>query len=875
MAKWNIYSKDGRLRTTVRKFSYEGVYMGESNIKMDIASPDPIEFAIDDFIDYRGERYVMSNLPSVERVARDRSYGGALQYNDVVFRSMAIAELENCIMLDYVISDNNLHYTSLPNFAFYCDSNPYITKEQSFPYSAGVRQLADRILANTQRLYGEGAWEVRIEDETFIKESVSISVSNQNVWNVMADACDKMDINFTARVLVENGSIVKREIVLGAKLNTIDNEFKYGKGNGLVSLERNAVNGQDIITRLTAYGNTRNIPYRYYNYLWYRLVDGERIFKYYRLTNDTEDATKDQIVDEEGNTWLRVCNPSMYVPNLMLPSFRQNGTFGTPNYAYIDSDNIATLGIKEGVKFFNSDDNDNQDIYPSLTGMTMHDLFEALSDAERHEQNINKNDETILLDAIVEAEQVSFSGIIPEEQESAPRFTLRLNNLGFDPNDTIIDNESPAIEMKSGMCVGRKFNVLSITKNTHDSLNWYYDCECEVDADTSINQYFPNVNYQIESGDKFVLTGIRMPDVYVSVAEKRLEAAATAWLAENDHPQYTYTPKIDNIFMAKHPDVANAMKEGLRMNIVDESLGINENIVISQLKIEEGYAIIPKWEVTLSDDLEPTLAQRVVDEISAQIPIVGGGGVSMNQSLYNNIMTLLNSLPDNYISKTRADKAQGYLRIMDGIETGGYQEGNGVKVTDRMIDVVSVSRTSEQVKFDKIEQYFSPITQNGSKSVSGQFIYNAGTEGGFVYIPMSFSWSVLKIIKTAITVTDNTGEEVYNYEIPKGVDSLTAEVPLNKEDRNVVYTVTVTVVYSASQQIEGSLIIKVGNNGDYIVSDKNAGSGKMKATLTSTSLQFLGSLGLGLEPTFGMELHVGGLRVMDNGEWKDVEFNIN
>lgn len=874
MAKWNIYSKDGRLRTTVRKFSYEGVYMGESNIKMDIASPDPIEFAIDDFIDYRGERYVMSNLPSVERVARDRSYGGALQYNDVVFRSMAIAELENCMMLDYVISDNNLHYTSLPNFAFYCDSNPYITKEQSFPYSAGVRQLADRILANTQRLYGEGAWEVRIEDETFIKESVSISVSNQNVWNVMADACDQMDINFTARVLVENGSIVKREIVLGAKLNTIDNEFKYGKGNGLVSLERNAVNGQDIITRLTAYGNTRNLPYRYYNYLWYRVVDGKRIFKYYRLTNDTEDATKDQIVDEERNTWFRVCNPAMYVPNLMLPSFRQNGTFGTPNYAYIDSDNIATLGIKEGVKFFNSDDNDNQDIYPSLTGMNSHLLYLALSEQERIEQNV-RDDETILLDAIVEAEQVSFSGIIPEEQESAPRFTLRLNNLGFDPNDTIIDNESPAIEMKSGMCVGRKFNVLSITKNTHDSLNWYYDCECEVDADNSINQYFPNENYQVESGNKFVLTGIRMPDVYVSVAEQRLEAAATAWLAENDHPQYTYTPKIDNIFMAKHPDVANAMKEGLRMNIVDESLGIDENIVISQLKIDEGDAIIPKWEVTLSDELEPTLAQRVVEEISAQIPIVGGGGGSMNQSLYNNIMTLLNSLPDNYISKTRADKAQGYLRIMDGIETGGYQEGNGVKVTDNMIDLVSVSVVRRTIAFPMVDEYYE-VTSNGTKTVSNQFTYNAGQNGGSVYIPISCTWTAIKMNSVDIRVEDGSGEVVYAYSLGnKQMQLFTADVPLNPTNDDETYTVFVTADYKANAQIQGSLIVKIGDSSNVIVSDVYEGSGKLEAKLTPESLTLTGSTGIGEEPSVGMRLHTNGIQQLIGDTWYDVEFNIN
>lgn len=867
MAQWTIYDKNGVERTNVRKFSYEGVYMGESNIQMDIVSETPIPFEIDDYIDYRGERYVMSNLPSVERIARDGSYGAALRYNNVVFRSMAIAELENCMMLDYVVDDNKLHYTSLPNFSFYCDKDNYVSASSVELYSAGVRQLADRILANTTRLYGENSWQVRIEDETYMKESLSISVSNQNVWNVMADTCDKMNINFTARVLVENGSIVKREIVLGAKMEAISNHFKYGKGNGLISLERNAVNGQDIITRLTAYGNTRNIPYRYYNYLWYVDTPEGRRFKYYRIPPEEDSYDKTTIVIDLV-TWTRVCNPAMYVPNLMLPMFRQNG-----KYAYVDSGNISELGVKEGVKFFNQEGEDSQDIYPSLTGMTTDILWDSMTPAERQEQNIPEG-KGIEVDRLADAEQVSFTGIIPEEQESAPRFTIILENLGFDPNETIIDNESPAIEMKSGMCVGRKFNVLSFKKNTSDSLNWYYEAECEVDADNSINQYFPNINYQIKKGDQFVLTGIRMPDVYVSVAEKRLEAAALAWLAENDHAQYTYTPKIDNIFMAKNPTIADAIKEGLKMSIDDDSLGIHETIIISQLKIEEGNAIIPEWEVTLSNEIEPTLAQRVVEEISAQIPVIGGSGGGMSQTMYNNIITMLNNLPKQYISKINPDRAEGCITINEGIETGGFREGNGVKVTNNMIDVVSVGQVSMQVGFGMVSDEIGDITRDGSRSVENHFAVNAGLQGGVAYVPFSCGWSAIKITNTTMRVIDDNGELVYEKSFNNPMSSFVAEVPLNEEDRDVTYTVYFGIAYKSYPQILGSLIMNVGDKTNNIVTNINAGSEKTETKITSSYISIMRSEGVNSDQTDGMLINSDGMKALVSGQWFDVELQL-
>lgn len=39
--------------------------------------------------------------------------------------------------------------------------------------------------------------------------------------------------------------------------------FKYGKNNGLYSIERRAFESQNVFTRVYGYGSTRNIPYTY------------------------------------------------------------------------------------------------------------------------------------------------------------------------------------------------------------------------------------------------------------------------------------------------------------------------------------------------------------------------------------------------------------------------------------------------------------------------------------------------------------------------------------------------------------------------------------------------------------------------------------
>lgn len=890
-------------RAETKMLSYEGIMMGESSVTVTIASPTPINWRVGDWIDYRNERFVLGVLPKVKRIARNSTYGNALNYDSIRFRSMAVQMMSDCAMLDYVPSDNNIHYTSLPNFSFYCgDSYPTIKGGVAYDWSEGVQQLSDRVLANLTRRYGNGSWDVQISNGTYINKAQSIDVSGQSVWDVLCASCDAMDINFTATV--DTNGI--GHIALNGKItDSVGSEFAYGKDNGLHTLERASDENQQIVTRLMAYGNTRNLPYRYYNYLW---VNGNT-YKYYKPTDDEERAgITEKVID--GVTYTRVTSASMYLPNLMLPMFRKDG-----HVAYVDSPQKTEIGIREGCVYFDGN-NDLPDIYPSIAGATTADVWNSYTtNAERSSEGfpstIPSGATTDYIDELAGAEVVDFLGDIPEEQTSTPRFWVDTKNLGFDPNDTIISGEDAKIVMNSGMCAGREFNILSIAKYTKN-IKRYYRLTCEVSADDSINQYFPNKDYQIVAGNKFVLTGIRMPDIYVRLAEQRLQTAAESWLADNDHTQYVYTPEVDNIFMARNPFIANQMKPGKLMHIVDESLGIDERIAISHLKITEGKAAIAEWSVTMSDEIAPSLAQRTTKEVKQQLQAIGyGNGGNIDATQGAAIQQMLLDLPNQYIIKTGADDAAGPVSFSSWLTstryfTNGFNSGFGCHLRDEGLLVRdlyeghagSVEKT--YIAFPTVTNVVNDVATtaldaDGWHSVSlstGQIL----TDGGTLYF--NFKVNVTKgaaLVKTLkMTALRSSDNEEITIDLPNVRTNVaecsgTCILQLQNLQENYTFTLTAGVYVSSIGQdltaLADATLEMSGygdNDGQTLVEKEvapSSGEAQRSVSITALSLQlknnsaeaYLTAEGLIIEGSNGaMRLTKDGLQRKENGNWIDV-----
>lgn len=552
---FTIYDKTGNdVRLEIASLTYNGDFMGESFVSFDVDTPYPIDFEIGDYLEYRGERFVLNYTPSTIKNSSRLSSGNAFSYKDVKFNSLA-DELTRCDFLDYVLADNHVHFSGLSKFSFHVVS---------------VKDLADRIQANLDRVYtGSNKWTVTVEDNVTANDKM-ITVDNINCWEALTLANSELDENFIIK-----GRVIK----IGTEGLSVGKVLGYGKGNGLIKMEQSTNNDSLVVTRLRAFGSTRNIPYRYYN----KLKDAD---------------------------WNLLLPESMYVPNLVLPGFAEAG-----GDAYVDSDNITSIGVREATVYFDGS-GELQEIFPSIEGMTAEELKAA-------GKNVNA---TGRIDEIVSAEQMTDDGVVPEGKDELEKktFTITLKDVGFNPvDDEHLTTETPYISIKSGWCGSRDFEITACEKKGDN-----YVLTCNREMDNSINKAFPNNPYQVSAGDYFVFIGIAMDDLYVKAASQRLLEAAKKYLAENDKSKYTYTPRIDNVFMARNPSIAMALKEGNILDFNDTDLGINASVIIQSVIIKEGGAV-PEYEITLFNDKILSTIEKIQNSISS---LANSTGITLEQA---------------------------------------------------------------------------------------------------------------------------------------------------------------------------------------------------------------------------------------------------
>ena len=621
-----IYGSDGTAKAEASKIEYEGTWLGTRKISVDVVSPVPIEFANGDYLDFRGERFTLRYKPSVSKTASSGSKGNAFAYETMIFYSYA-DELTRCEFRDVVLEDNNIHYTSLPKFSFYCQT---------------AQDFADRLKANLDILYPD-MWTVNVVDGTEIT-SKALSYNGISCWEALTSIKQELKLNFFI-----NG----RTITIGDVVEEIPFQFRYGKGNGLKQIDAEAKDEQAIITRLYVYGSTRNIPNRYYNNLWRNNSTGE-------LKYDTTDLS--------ASGYTRAISESMYMPNLMLPMFTDPSLIGTTDAdgtvryggelfhnAYIESvRGVAEYGVNEGHVFLDGSGGD-EDVYPSLEGMTAEELIAAGI-------RVSATGE---LDVIVSADDVEDNGVIPEGETAVGQFVVYIKDIGFNINDYLTSEEA-AISFKSGACAGREFKITSVEVSGNG-----YKLTCNRVLDNTIDLAFPNSSYKVATGDKFVLLYITMPQVYILAAQQRLLAKGKAWLLENDNTTYNTTPHIDDIMLARNPEIAELLKEGKKFMFKDDDLGMEESIFISSLKITVENGGIAKYEVTISDDVDASFTNRITESVKSEL--------IKDTAISNNTKDISRGVGDaRYLRKDVADRATKRITFEQGVGIGKSGESASV-----------------------------------------------------------------------------------------------------------------------------------------------------------------------------------------------------
>lgn len=327
------------------------------------------------------------------------------------------------------------------------------------------------------------------------------------------------------------------------------------------------------------------------------------------------------------------------------PTGKQHRFSTDPHRPYIDSINIDQIGLRSASKFFETDDKTNGvvEIYPTIEemeigGVRVDEIDDGVApdDDGRYDGDHGPNNVDIYLSKAVD----------------------------FDIKDLADDDFS--ISMKDGMCGGRTFKVASSTK-----VDGRWRLTIERIKDDALELWFPYKDYPVRKGDHFVLTGITLPDSYVNAASLKLLKYAIAYLDKNDYTRYVYQPKVDELFMARQHDLAQAddtgvikslhdtLKAGDLMEFEDTDLRIGGIISIDQLTIKEEDGKIPTYEITLREDKEVGTIQKIQQQISSLQSGNGGTGAGLTTTQVKNQVATEGS--KHFISKITDDTAHGTI----------------------------------------------------------------------------------------------------------------------------------------------------------------------------------------------------------------------
>jgi hypothetical protein len=346
--------------------------------------------------------------------------------------------------------------------------------------------------------------------------------------------------------------------------------LKIGKNKGLYEIKRQADETQAIITRLRAYGSTRNMPTRYYN-------------KKYPDTIPN----------------------NMAVSNLMLPGFPD-----TTSDPYIDSDNKKFLGIREASVFFDGSDEDLDEIYPCLNEAKVVSAEQATDDGTW--DDLNDGDSIPNFKITIEDIGFDINDYLSDEAATISFKTGKCAGREFEIVSCTYDATN-------------KHYILNCARAEDTDIdlyfpNKYYNIQSG-DEYVLLNIEMPDV--YIEDAAQRLLTAAKKylaENDYVrytytpSIDEIRLKRQDDEAQASNG--------KIDSIYQT--------IKEGDIMAFDDEDIG-SVTIAIDTLKITEEDEKLPKVTVTLTDEKTVGTIEKIQNKIDAIVSGGTGSGATTSQ----------------------------------------------------------------------------------------------------------------------------------------------------------------------------------------------------------------------------------------------------
>lgn len=614
----------------------------------------------EEFVEFRGEKYYIDQVPTSSKDNKSIMYKHELQ-----FVSERIV-LENVYFMDVVTAGEDTYHSNSTSVKFMGDINEFVGRLNASMAKSGIGYsiVIDEDITSESKLVS--------------LDSVYLAEALQSIYTIY-----ELPYYFVGKVCH-----------IGYTENVISTPFEYKKG--LVSIKKTNANYKTV-NRVTGVGSSDNIPFYY--------------------PNDDEKGTIERTQNLMPSIY-RQTNGAERFYNALNDTYKIPGT----NDYYFFKNTYSSKKVKE-IKV------DFSDIKPTIENVTnaLGQLFGEIADIA-----FDDNDS----DELGTGEGNNIFNGTDEYVHSYFYIKLHIYNgdYGFNLFEQGLEGGTAVINMTTGNCAacefeigvtykdnepGRAFNPVLVDSSGNlpagdfeQKVTSQTSQYIESQQNTSTNEVWiavkkdnttfgvvmPNAtnNYKPSVGDKFVITGIKMPKSLVLAAEKRLDEALIKYMSENNDEKFSFSVSFSRVFLAEYSMLAGLLNENSRIYIKynDKEYFMYVNSFTCKADKNCLYDI----SVELTDKLSAN-----VSALRSTITEIAGDIIGERMGVSLNVSDILGRISRYFISKINNDTANGLITFLKGLLIG--KNGSGITVLENGMSQAVVDYLYVKVKavFDELE----------------------------------------------------------------------------------------------------------------------------------------------------------------------------
>lgn len=614
----------------------------------------------EEFVEFRGEKYYIDQVPTSSKDNKSIMYKHELQ-----FVSERIV-LENVYFMDVVTAGEDTYHSNSTSVKFMGDINEFVGRLNASMAKSGIGYsiVIDEDITSESKLVS--------------LDSVYLAEALQSIYTIY-----ELPYYFVGKVCH-----------IGYTENVISTPFEYKKG--LVSIKKTNANYKTV-NRVTGVGSSDNIPFYY--------------------PNDDEKGTIERTQNLMPSIY-RQTNGAERFYNALNDTYKIPGT----NDYYFFKNTYSSKKVKE-IKV------DFSDIKPTIENVTnaSGQLFGEIADIA-----FDDNDS----DELGTGEGNNIFNGTDEYVHSYFYIKLHIYNgdYGFNLFEQGLEGGTAVINMTTGNCAacefeigvtykdnepGRAFNPVLVDSSGdlpagdfEQKVTSQTSQYIESQQNTSTNEVWiavkkdnttfgvvmPNAtnNYKPSVGDKFVITGIKMPKSLVLAAEKRLDEALIKYMSENNDEKFSFSVSFSRVFLAENSMLAGLLNENSRIYIKynDKEYFMYVNSFTCKADKNCLYDI----SVELTDKLSAN-----VSALRSTITEIAGDIIGERMGVSLNVSDILGRISRYFISKINNDTANELITFLKGLLIG--KNGSGITVLENGMSQAVVDYLYVKVKavFDELE----------------------------------------------------------------------------------------------------------------------------------------------------------------------------